>query len=246
MSSTSPAAEERRENEDAFSAQLREAESHGVKSILANDASSMAIFRILDSASGLAEMAYENARASNTRPVACKAGCSWCCYQTVGVTAPEAIRIARHLRAMKDAGAREAMLEKLRSVNEAARGTTAEARDKLQMPCAFLIDGRCGIYPVRPLACVEYTSFDVEDCVKDYHSGYATTTARCDRARSLVYKAVRTGMEDGLSGALPESDTAPLELSAAVADALSSPDPAAEWMAGKPVFERAHLIKELG
>jgi len=244
MSSTPSAAEEQGDNQDAFSAQLREAENHGVQSILASDASSKAIFRILDTASGLAEMAYENARAPNARPVACKEGCSWCCHQTVGVTAPEAIRIAEYLRTMKDTAARDAMLERLRAVDEATRGITPEARDELRLACAFLTDGRCGIYPVRPLACAEYTSFDVEDCIKDYYAGFVKTTARCDRVWWLVHKAVRTGLRDGLAGALPESDMAPLELSAAVADALKSPDPAAEWRAGKPVFEKAHLAVE--
>jgi Fe-S-cluster containining protein len=244
MPSTSPDAEDQRGNEDVFSGQLREAESHGVASILTKDGSPKAIFRILDSASGLAEMAYENVRDPNGRQVACKEGCSWCCHQTVGIRAPEAIRIAEFLRGMEDTAARDEMLAKLRDLDSTTRGISADARDKLRLACAFLKDGRCAIYSVRPLVCAEYTSFDVEDCIKAFHASFANTTIRCDKARWLAYKAVREGLNEGLAGALPKSDMALLELTAAVADALSSPEAAAEWRAGGPVFEKAHLMVE--
>src|SRR5581483_5166621 len=31
-------------------------------------------------------------------PLACREGCAWCCYKTVGTAAPEVLRIAAHLR----------------------------------------------------------------------------------------------------------------------------------------------------
>jgi Fe-S-cluster containining protein len=244
MSSTSSAAEEQHEREDAFSSQLREAEIHGVQGILASDSSPKAVFRIINNASGLAEMAYENARESNAVPIACKEGCWWCCHQTVRITAPEAIRIAAFIRMMTDTVARDEMVEKLRELDKGTRGITPEARAKLHIPCAFLRDGSCGIYGVRPLACEWYTSYRVEDCIEGYRVGFMNADVYGDRARTLVYDAVRTGLVEGLTEALPGLDMAPLELTAAVADALSSPEAAAEWRAGGPVFEHAHLVTE--
>lgn len=239
-----PTTAEQRERERLFSAQLREAECNGVKSVVAKDRSPKAVFRIIDNSQGLAETAYEGIREPGTSQVMCKEGCSWCCYQSVLVTAPEAFRIAAFLLRMEDVDERTEVVEKVRDLDRTTRGLSPKARTELQLPCAFLRDGRCVIYPVRPLSCAGFTSFNVEDCIRGYRVGFTPKSITSEKARTLVYKAVRSGLARGLREALPESDTAPLELSAAVVSALSSPDAAAEWLAGGRVFEGAHLAED--
>jgi Fe-S-cluster containining protein len=145
---------------------------------------------------------------------------------------------------MEDDAARTSAIERLRALDKKTRGLTPQGRAKLHEPCAILKDRSCMVYAVRPLVCAEFTSFDVKDCIKGYHAGFMNVSVVGDRRNKHVYEAVRQGLEQGLSEALPEPDTADLELTAAVVDALDSPDAAAEWLAGGPVFEGAHLVSD--
>lgn len=229
------------ENEQAFSVQLRVIEHDCVERLVAEDHSPKIVLRIVDQARALAETVFENNQGPGTPRVACRKGCAWCCHQTVMVTAPEALRIADYLTNLEDDSLRRMLLARLSQLDQKTRGLSARQRGRLHEPCAFLVDGVCGIYPARPLACAEFTSFDVQDCVRAYQTGFEDNSVTCDKARKIVFHSVRAGMEQGLRDGLPDSDTADLELTAAVADALNTPDAAAKWVAGAPVFENAHL-----
>jgi Fe-S-cluster containining protein len=94
----------------------------------------------------------------------CREGCSHCCHMAVTVTATEAKRIALHIgkpyvtqsrnleemqRQLADCGDDE--------VDDAAKRWQAEQVEKwTRVPCVFLREGSCSIYPVRPLACRVY------------------------------------------------------------------------------------------
>lgn len=232
------------ENEQEFSSQLRTIEYESVERLVAADHSPKVVLRIIDQARALAETVFENNQGPGTRRVACHQGCSWCCHQAVLVTAPEALRIADYVTSMENASLRQTFIYNLRQLDKRTRGMSLRQRASLHPPCAFLVNGSCGIYPVRPLACAEFTSFDVQDCIRNYQTGFRDPSITCDKARKLVYHSVRLGMRSGLRDGLPESDTADLELTAAVADALRAPDAASQWLAGAPVFEKAHLAED--
>ena len=233
-----------REKEKEFCDQLRDVERNVVKSIIADGPKPSALFRIIESSSGLAETVYEQTRGDSPSQVACKEGCFWCCHQTVAITAPEAFRIAEFLLNLEDEGLRNELIEKAHELDGKTRGRTWRERAGMHAPCAFLKNQRCMIYSVRPLNCAGFTSFYLEDCKKAYREGFGTACITSEKARDLVFRAVRQGLEQGLSEALPESDMAKLELTSAVVDALSSPDAAANWLAGRPVFQGAHIIEE--
>lgn len=233
-----------RRNERAFSSQLHSIERDSVERLVAEDPSPKAVLRIIDQARALAETVFENNQGPGTSRVVCHKGCSWCCHQTVMVTAPEALRIAEHLRTLEDASLRRLFITRLRKLDQKTRGQSPMQRAALHTPCAFLVDGSCGIYPARPLACAEFTSFNVQDCIRSYQTGFRDNSVTCDKARKLVFHSIRSGMAQGLREGLPASDNANLELTAAVVDALRSPDAAEEWLAGAPVFKQAHLADD--
>src|SRR4029079_19658980 len=98
--------------------------------------------------------------------VACRAGCDHCCYQSVGVTPPEALAIFDHLsRTLPDAE-----LERVAAHVAAHRARTRDLstaeRFSPDHPCPFLdvTGGRCTLYEVRPLSCRGMTSLDAGDC----------------------------------------------------------------------------------
>jgi len=79
---------------------------------------------------------------------ACRNGCNHCCKQAVSVTVLEAREIARFT-------GREYVQPKpslsLEQTQEKYMG----------VPCTFLVDGKCSVYPVRPISCRVY--FNMSD-----------------------------------------------------------------------------------
>src|SRR5262245_48547621 len=75
---------------------------------------------------------------------ACAPGCFFCCYLPVDVLAPEAFRIAAHLKQTRSPGELAELVYRLAAPSRRDPGTH---------PCVFLNQGRCSIYEVRPMVC---------------------------------------------------------------------------------------------
>lgn len=206
-----------------------------------------AVFRLAD--------ATWNARRSNVRYMleapasACKAGCGWCCHQQVGVAAPEAIRIAAHLRTLPETEG-SALMARVAEVNKRTKGMTTHQRATSKLACPFLgADGGCTIYAVRPLRCRGLHSIDVEFCIACYEDldgmrrkleagelkpVYLDTPER-------IYDSALGGVLKALSKAAPKALVS-LELSAAVAALLEQPKLAERWLAGARPDKALHLV----
>lgn len=110
--------------------------------------------------------------------ISCRAGCFACCYHLVVVSPLEAHAIAAYVTGQPELaqGARgrleqwrarlaehpslSARLEQFEEadglVPDAEGGALEEEYWRAQLPCPFLEEGRCSIYPVRPFACREH------------------------------------------------------------------------------------------
>lgn len=108
------------------------------------------------------------------RPVTCRKGCDWCCYQLVPVTGIEARRLGALIESLPDA--RRAIVQarfaaaasRLTGAGLCDQVTSAWSLDRaqncrlatrylcLRIACPFLEDHQCTIYSERPLACREY------------------------------------------------------------------------------------------
>jgi Fe-S-cluster containining protein len=178
--------------------------------------------------------------------VACRAGCDHCCYQLVGVTAPEALAIFDHLsRTLSDAEL-ERVAARVAAHHDRTRDLSAAERFSPQHPCVFLEAGRCTIYEVRPLACRGMNSLDAQECADRLRDPEARAAflARGVGGHSFLepiraFHAVSAGLQLGLSE-LHGLDMRPLELAAAMHllldGAASIPD---EWISGQTPFESA-------
>jgi|YNPBryBLVA2012_1023415.scaffolds.fasta_scaffold00180_13 Fe-S-cluster containining protein len=113
--------------------------------------------------------------AEQGRRISCRAGCGACCSQLVPVSETEAWRLAqvvaglpaarqavvrRRFRQAIERLAAAGLLERLRHTERLA---DLEARRRIGMeyfclgiPCPFLEEQNCSIYPDRPLRCREY------------------------------------------------------------------------------------------
>lgn len=73
----------------------------------------------------------------------CKNGCSHCCYMGVLITDFEAEKISEftNLQSVKQSSDLSNLVDNFSPETYAT------------VPCTFLVEGKCSIYPVRPLAC---------------------------------------------------------------------------------------------
>lgn len=213
-----------------------------------------AVCAALDAVFRLADATW-NARRTNVRYMleapapACKAGCGWCCHQQVGVSAPEAIRIAAHMRALPEADA-SAMAARVAGVNERTKGMTTHERAASKLACPFLgTDGACMIYAVRPLRCRGLHSIDVEFCIA-CHEDLDGMRRRLEAGElkpvfldtpERIYDSALAGVLKALGKAAPKAVVS-LELSAAVAALLDQPKLAERWLAGARPDKALHLV----
>ncbi len=105
------------------------------------------------------------------------------------------------------------------------------------MICPLLVDGKCSVYPVRPIACRVYHSLNLADCEVPLD----------DEDRSVTIRPDISGLSMGISAGLTEGlravglQTRLLELVAGLRIALDEPGSVEKWLAGEPVFVRAQI-----
>lgn len=171
-------------------------------------------------------------------PLACREGCAWCCYKTVGTAAPEVLRIAAHLRQTLTPEQLHATQTRIHALLEQRRAQRPDRRSRARLPCALLVDDRCSIYPIRPLTCRGFNSSDARQCERSLEPASQVVVpsyAPQQRLCTFVLDGMRAGLaESHLDGEL-------LELTAALDIALTMPDAAERWLAGEKVFAPARL-----
>ncbi len=114
------------------------------------------------------ERVVAQAIADSGQALACKAGCTWCCHYKVDVRADEALAIAEHVRTRLDEATRTRVVEAARRNAATIRGLTPLEHQRSAIPCCFLVDNGCSIYPARPLACRNYHATDVDGCIAQF------------------------------------------------------------------------------
>jgi len=81
---------------------------------------------------------WDHAVATQPTAFRCSEGCDDCCHQRLTVFPVEAMAIEAHLTTMD---------------MDPALGARVFANAQSPDRCAFLLEGRCAIYPVRPVIC---------------------------------------------------------------------------------------------
>lgn len=100
-------------------------------------------------------------------PIACRAGCAYCCRLEVSVSSSEALLVLRAVQALPEAD-QTRIRARIEALFPLLRGLNAESRRRLGQPCPLLTDaGECSIYAARPLSCRALVSFDLEPCRVD-------------------------------------------------------------------------------
>jgi hypothetical protein len=176
---------------------------------------------------------------ANAEPVACRAGCAWCCSTTlVSTSAAEVIRIAEHLQKTRTATALRMLVTRLRQRTERIGTMDPERRRRARIPCALLVDNRCSVYDVRPLSCIGWTSADAAACETSYRSGWERQIPNGPRHLGII-----VGVREGLHQALEDGrlEAGYLDLTRGLLIALTEPNVAGRWLQGDDVFAAAQF-----
>lgn len=191
---------------------------------------------------------------NGTQP-ACRIGCFWCCYMRVRVTPLEVLCISDYLRSRLRPGELAQSRQRLAATDETTRGMNGFQRVCAAITCPLLVNRKCSVYPVRPIACRVYHSLNLSEC----------EVALDDEDRSVTIRSDIAGLSRGIFAGLTEGlrtvglQTRLLELIAGLRIAMDEPGLAERWLVGEPAFveaeieearqiESAHraLVEELG
>ena len=100
--------------------------------------------------------------------LACRAGCTWCCYFTVDVRAAEVFRILDFVEQSFTSAERERVYAEVRANSAALKGLTDGERMTRNVKCPFLNEGRCTVYAARPQTCRNYHATNAAGCQQSY------------------------------------------------------------------------------
>ncbi|MEQ8666880.1 MAG: YkgJ family cysteine cluster protein [Rhodospirillales bacterium] len=164
-----------------------------------------------------------------SEPLACSAGCSFCCHNHEVHAAPlEAIRIARYVSTRMTDNQRSAVAGRVAEVMAQKREIDKLARPpgtRRIFPCPLLDpeSGLCQVYDVRPLVCRGHNSIDLGACRARHASG---TEEGARILGGVVQRTVAQAVLSGLRKAgLKIGDTdRVLDLTRALDVLLASPE----------------------
>jgi Fe-S-cluster containining protein len=108
------------------------------------------------------------ASAPDVGTLACRAGCTWCCYFSVDVRAVEVFSILDFVERTFTIEEKARVYAEVRANSTALRNLGESERMKRNVKCPFLNDGRCTIYTVRPQTCRNYHATNVAGCQQSY------------------------------------------------------------------------------
>jgi hypothetical protein len=167
--------------------------------------------------------------------IACQAGCAFCCHLRVMVYPHEAIALFGQLASRMPAQQAHEVQERLLTGHSPASTAGHPA------PCAFLVDGRCSAYEVRPATCAGFHSVSRGHCQRlldrraSLPVGIPASRELQDVAVSLHQALGRAVAEAGLS-------SAQVELRSAVAALLRQPELVERWRSGGEWTRDAHGV----
>jgi hypothetical protein len=164
-------------------------------------------------------------------PIACRAGCAYCCNLKVVVTAPEAIQIADWLRGNRDERALSEVRARVAATDDRTHGMTVEQRLKARIPCPLLENNLCSVHEVRPLVCRGGNSYDADVCRRSLETPKTAPEFRFYRPQVAINDSLRAGISAAATA--NRLDGTIFELIAALRLLLARPELADAWGAGK-------------
>jgi Fe-S-cluster containining protein len=170
------------------------------------------------------------------KPIACKIGCHYCCFNQPVVTPPEAFLIGHHVEQGFTNHEKQGLIHRIKHVVEVTKDKTPDeiAMIRYELPCIFLKDGMCNIYTVRPVVCRTCTSIDAEHCKAVFESRNHMARLRCYHHIREIFQKVQKNLVNQCMEMGCQSDL--LFLAEALRDYFNIPNATQAWLQGKRIF----------
>lgn len=170
------------------------------------------------------------AAARDVGALACRAGCTWCCYFTVDVRAVEVFKILEIVERSFSPAEKARVYAEAHANSMALRNLGEAERVTRNLKCPFLSECRCTVYVARPQSCRNYHATDVAGCKQSFEEPENLDID--PEFAPGVYQAGGAHVE-AFSTAMSDAgyDVSAYELNSAVAAALSEPDARARFEA---------------
>lgn len=128
--------------------------------------------------------------------VACREGCNYCCCKPgVLVTVPELLRLLDAIGQRFSEDEKSALVLRAGRYASQIAGSRFDDATNESVPCPLLVDGRCSVYDVRPLACRGYNSTSADAC----------RAAHADATRLVPIFSVLKDVTDGAAVGVSQS-----------------------------------------
>ncbi|GAB6097846.1 hypothetical protein JCM14469_41000 [Desulfatiferula olefinivorans] len=171
-----------------------------------------------------------------TDKIACKKGCSHCCYAQVSLTPPEAFLIIQFIREHYSLRKKDQLAKRVSRNIRMTKDKSLDERIEVwhQTPCIFLEEGICAIHDVRPFICRAWHSLSAEQCLSALRSGDKDAEIDSTPYRNIIYGAIRQGLSESMAEIGCESE--PMIITHAVKVILNHPAPEETWLSGETLF----------
>jgi len=126
----------------------------------------------------------------------CSQGCSWCCHLEVTCSWLELEAIVFFIKRTFSPQALSLLLDQVQSTAARLKGLDSASRIPYKIPCTMLVDGKCSIHPVKPLACRGFHSSSAKACEEGFGVPHSGTPL--DPWQLSVYAAFGQGMTEAL------------------------------------------------
>ncbi|MBW1726696.1 MAG: YkgJ family cysteine cluster protein [Deltaproteobacteria bacterium] len=170
------------------------------------------------------------------KPIACKIGCHYCCFNHPVVTPPEALLIGHHIEQTFMDHEKQGLIHRIKHVVDVTKDKTPDeiALIRYELPCIFLKDGMCMVYKVRPVVCRTCTSIDAEHCKNVFESRDHMARLRCYHHIRDIFQRVQKNLVNQCMEMGCQSDL--LFMAEAIRDYFKIPNATEAWLQGKRIF----------
>lgn len=177
-------------------------------------------------------------------PLACKAGCSHCCYLPVSASFPEVAHLAAYIGETFNAEELDSLRSRLAAPVGEATGPARAGDVAGATVCALLVDGRCSAHAARPMACRGWNSQDAAPCKLAAEEPDAPPSIPVDSRVRGTATAIAEGMRDAIRAC--ELDDSILDLRTTLTGLLGRHvEWTRRWFEGEPLPAEFHGRSEL-
>ncbi|MCK9375037.1 MAG: YkgJ family cysteine cluster protein [Syntrophobacterales bacterium] len=170
-------------------------------------------------------------------PIACRAGCGFCCFNQVEVTPPEALLLGHYVARNFSQAERDALMAGVSRALDLKAGKSKRkmARLRQQFPCPLLQRGKCSVYEVRPLVCRAMHALATESCEQELLRGQLGPGEYYPHRYEYIW-SISSGLQTGCWES--RCQTGVLDLDSALRDFFAAASPVEQWLRGERVFRR--------